>query len=188
MDVDMEKTKTLTKFVIEPSKALFCPLCNNLLNDPVISLSCGHTFCRLCVTTSTVSVILCPLDENKIMNTVANHAVKGQIDDLMIYCCHGLYRVNSDEDIKIDKSGCTDQIALGKRLDHEEKCRNALIPCPNNLSHCGMFRRYAIEDHLLVCDYHFCRNSVKGMCIIFFLSQTFSIACVLVKLICKLKK
>ncbi len=35
-------------FLLPPSKALLCVACHCLFDDPVISVQCGHTFCRAC--------------------------------------------------------------------------------------------------------------------------------------------
>ncbi|XP_065650085.1 E3 ubiquitin-protein ligase TRAF7 isoform X2 [Hydra vulgaris] len=151
-----------TKFVITPSSSLFCPLCEKLFKDPVISTCCGHTFCRKCVENS--SILSCPLDGIRMGSNVivSNRAVNGQLEDLLIWCRHTLYRVDSEDEFQVDEDGCQEQIMLGQRAIHEESCLSAWIPCPNSSNHCGKFRKMHFNDHLKVCEYKRCKFATKG--------------------------
>lgn len=157
-----------TKFVVQPSESLKCPICRELFQDPVISTQCGHTFCRNCIRNGIAITgntgTKCPLDGTILqrLHCVSNLAVRGQIEDLQIYCRHGLTRSDSEEDFEIDNTGCQDRISFGKRNEHEEACGFALVPCPNSSNQCGKFRRRALEDHLKVCAQYRCQYSVKG--------------------------
>ena len=51
----------LTLFTSEPSQHLKCPVCQKLYRDPVINISCGHTFCQLCANATSH----CPIDGNQ---------------------------------------------------------------------------------------------------------------------------
>ena len=73
-----------TKCISPAPQALFCPLCQNLFDDPVISTRCGHTFCRMCITEKTssrgnVSNSVCPVDNIPFHRSdlVSNIALKG---------------------------------------------------------------------------------------------------------------
>lgn len=98
-----------TKFVEEPP-ALLCPVCGRVFSEPVISVKCGHTFCRECVQ----KLIReeggrCPADGvecDSAGQLVLNRAVMGQIEDLKIYCCHGLITRNVGKSWEIDPDGC----------------------------------------------------------------------------------
>ncbi|CAH3151091.1 unnamed protein product [Porites evermanni] len=157
-----------TKFVVQPSESLKCPICRELFEDPVISTQCGHTFCRNCIRNGVSltgnSGTKCPLDGTILQrfHLVSNLAVKGQIEDLQIYCRHGLTRTDSEEDFEIDLTGCQERISFGKRIEHEEACGFALVPCPNSSNQCGKFRRKALDDHLKDCAQYRCLYSVKG--------------------------
>ena len=160
-----------TKFITPASPALHCPMCENLFTDPVISTRCGHTFCRMCITENissrgNVSNSVCPLDNTPFHRSdlVSNIALKGQIDDLEIHCQHGLGRVDSEDDFYLDHEGCPLAIKLGKRVEHEEECPYALVPCPNSANHCGKFRRRDLDAHLETCPRYPCkyRNEGKG--------------------------
>lgn len=157
-----------TKFVVTPSESLKCPICKEIFNDPVISTQCGHTFCRNCIRNGASitgnSTSKCPLDGTTLLrlHLVSNLAVKGQIEDLLIYCRHGLTRSSSDEDFEIDSAGCQEKILFGQRADHEETCEFAIVPCPNSSNQCGKFQRRTLEDHLKICTQYRCQYSVKG--------------------------
>lgn len=72
--------KKLTMFVTEPS-ALVCPVCQRVFSEPVISVKCGHTFCRGCIESMVLTGTLCPLDgvECDSKQLVLNKAVSGQV-------------------------------------------------------------------------------------------------------------
>ena len=73
------------------------------------------------------------------------------MEELQIYCCHGLTRVDSEEDFMLDDDGCSEVISLGHRDIHEESCQFALIPCPNGSNYCGKVRQKDLEEHLSNC-------------------------------------
>ncbi|XP_065057671.1 E3 ubiquitin-protein ligase TRAF7-like [Rhopilema esculentum] len=152
-----------TKFVSEPSRSLKCPCCDGVFRSPVISTSCGHTFCKDC-SVHGHGIGCCPLDETPFDGSsfVANRALQGQLDELKIYCRHGLMRYDSDEDFVIDENGCPEKITFSQREEHENLCEFALIPCPNSSNFCGKFRRKDLEEHLKHCDRIPCDYSRKG--------------------------
>ncbi len=88
-----------TKYVTQPSASLKCPVCDDLFQNPVISTKCGHTFCLACVSENACdSPAHCPLDQTSFLSTdvVANRAVQGQLEDMEIFCRHGLIRFGTD--------------------------------------------------------------------------------------------
>ncbi|XP_048577065.1 E3 ubiquitin-protein ligase TRAF7 isoform X2 [Nematostella vectensis] len=149
-----------TKFVIQPSESLKCSHCRDLINDPVISTQCGHTFCRLCSAENNK----CPIDKTALTSSdfVSNLAVKAQVEDLLIFCRHGLTRTDSEESFEIDDGGCPERITIGRRSEHEESCLYAVVPCPNSSNQCGTFRRRDLEEHLKVCNRYRCHFNGKG--------------------------
>ena len=96
-----------TKFVEEP-QALLCPVCKRVFSEPVISIKCGHTFCRECIESMIRDGARCPIDEQECDSgqLVLNRAVMGQIDDLKIYCRHGLVSGDGGRTWDIDPNGC----------------------------------------------------------------------------------
>lgn len=138
----------LIKFVEEPS-ALICPVCKKVFSEPVISVKCGHTFCRKCVENN----VRCPMDLLVCDSgqLVLNRAVMGQIEDLLIYCHNGLVSRDGGKSTEVDPSGCKRRIKLGSRDDHESKCEYSRVSCPVGGDLCGPLRQYQLEEHLLAC-------------------------------------
>ena len=155
-----------TKFVNEPSKSLKCPCCERVFWEPVISIGCGHTFCKECthVSSQVSEPPHCPLDQTPFDGSsfVANRALQGQLDELQIYCRHGLMRFDSEEEFIIDESGCPEIISISHRDEHEDVCQYAWMPCPNNSNFCGNFRRKDMDEHLRTCKRYQCPFSPHG--------------------------
>ncbi|XP_077983339.1 uncharacterized protein LOC144438177 [Glandiceps talaboti] len=153
-------------FVQPPSSHLLCPICHKLFTDPVISVNCGHTFCNACIVNRETeeSSRTCPLDKRSYedKDLVVNRAIVGQIEDLQIYCRHGLIRSESQDDFVRDESGCPEQILLGTRNEHESNCEYALVTCIHNSEQCGVFRRRDLEEHLKICTFIPCCYSDRG--------------------------
>lgn len=157
-------TSKPTKFVEEPP-ALICPICQRIFRDPVISIKCGHTFCKLCIESIVLSKQPCPLD-NVLCETsqlVINRAVIGQIDDLLVYCCHGLLSRDSGLNYERDPNGCQEVVKLGTRDRHESVCGYATVVCPVGGEDCGKLRSKDLEVHMLSCSHIPCPFSDFGM-------------------------
>ncbi|KAH9502407.1 E3 ubiquitin-protein ligase traf7 [Bulinus truncatus] len=139
--------KLPTKFLQTPSSHLKCPVCGGLYRDPVINIKCGHTFCKSCAFTTTY----CPLDSAHCDTSqlVVNRLVVGQIEDLQIYCSHGLQKSDSGE-WELIPGSCSEILFYGKRSEHESTCSYAIVPCPNSKLCCSVQRK-EIESHLAEC-------------------------------------
>lgn len=145
-------SKKATKFVEEPP-ALLCPICQRIFHEPVISVKCGHTFCRLCIESMVHSGVSCPIDSISCDSTqlVLNRAVIGQIEDLLIYCCNGVSQ-NDGRSFQNDSNGCPEMIKLGQRDTHESVCEYAHTVCPIGGEECGALRKRELESHLSSCS------------------------------------
>ena len=143
-----------TKFLEEP-QALICPICRRVFTAPVISVKCGHTFCRSCIQPEeSRSNKSCPLDGvicDSSQLLVVNKAVIGQIDDLSIYCCHGLLSRDGGLSYERDPSGCPEVLKLGGREEHERSCGYAHVKCPLGGEECGTIRTRELETHVMSC-------------------------------------
>lgn len=172
-----------TKFVNQPSMSLFCPLCQKLFQDPVISIGCGHTFCRNCIDNRLLAMthLTCPVDNVKIdlNNIVPNRAVQGQLEDLLIYCRHGLKLNGSESGFEQEEDGCKEQISLGRRHEHEEHCLMAWVPCTNCSNQCGKFRKKDLTAHLTTCAHHMCLNEKKGRMFFCCINILFYFCCII---------
>ena len=155
-----------TKFVSEPSRSLKCPCCDGVFRQPVISIGCGHSFCKDCtqVAQDINEPQHCPLDQTPFDGSsfVANRALQEQLEELQIYCRHGLTRFDSEEEFVVDESGCPEKISISHREDHESACEYAWLPCPNGSNFCGKFRKKDIKEHLKICERHQCCFLAQG--------------------------
>lgn len=146
--------KRPTKYVEEPLP-LLCPVCKKVFSEPIISVICGHTFCRECIEELIKNRMTCPLDGNICDSgqLVLNRAILGQLGDLLIYCCHGLQMVDEKMNLyEQDSEGCPEVIRVGEREKHEETCQFAWMECPIGKGLCGALRRKELEEHMEVCS------------------------------------
>ena len=144
-------TNKPTKFLEEPP-ALICPICRRIFNAPVISVQCGHTFCRPCIEPKEGSNS-CPLDGIVCQSSslVINKAVIGQIDDLSIYCCYGIVSRDGGLSYHRDPDGCPEVLKLGSREEHEGSCTYTHVRCPLGGEECGIIRARELDEHVLSC-------------------------------------
>ncbi len=121
-----------TKFVDEPP-ALICPVCQKIFCEPVISVKCGHTFCRGCIEEVIKNGLTCPLDQQECDSShlVLNRAVIGQIDDLQVHCCHGIHSLDGGKTYELDPSGCKEVLRFSARDEHERTCQFEVVGGPN---------------------------------------------------------
>ncbi|KAK3803306.1 hypothetical protein RRG08_021504 [Elysia crispata] len=151
-------TDVPTKFADLPSPHLKCPICGGLYKDPVINIKCGHTFCRSCAFTTT----RCPVDNSHCdtSQVVVNRLVVGQIEDLSIYCRHGLVK-NKDGGWDLAADSCQQIINIGKRNEHEEICIFALVRCPYS-ENCAQMRKKDLNQHKKFCNQIVCKFANQG--------------------------
>ncbi|XP_072169667.1 uncharacterized protein [Diadema setosum] len=162
--INMMTTKAV--FVEEPSLHLLCPVCKNLLFEPVISVECGHTFCKLCLQVNAEGLAYlpeCPVDQKTLRGTrsVPNRSIESQIDELQIFCKCGIKRLDSRNDVIEDETGCPEIISLASLNSHDETCSYIKVDCPNSTL-CGKHRRKALESHLQECTQYPCPYQDQG--------------------------
>ena len=162
------------KFVSPPSDSLICPIHLGLFVEPAIA-RCGHTFCRECIIESLAHMEQCPVDAQPLDADmlVPNLAVKGQINDLIVHCPHGL-RIppesedgsgrgvfGGDDNWEVDPDGCQVTCRLGDLPSHEKECPFAWVVCPNSEA-CGLLRKSELEAHVAACGRISCPNAKIG--------------------------
>ncbi|XP_011670541.1 E3 ubiquitin-protein ligase TRAF7 isoform X2 [Strongylocentrotus purpuratus] len=153
-------------FVEEPSSHLLCPVCKNLLLEPMISVECGHTFCKACLQNTgegVASLAECPVDSKPLKGTrsVPNRSIESQIDELQIFCKCGIKRLDSRNDVVEDETGCPEIIPLASQTSHEEECSFVKVVCPNSAL-CGKVPRSKLEDHFQECQHFPCDFTERG--------------------------
>lgn len=149
----MAAVQGATKFVDEPP-ALLCCICQRIFTDPVISIKCGHTFCRHCIESNVASgQPSCPLDEAEcdLNQLVINRAVIGQIEDLQVYCCYGIVSHDNGRSYQQDSEGCSEILKFGQRARHEEACPYSRVVCSMGGERCGLIRRKDVKEHMKTC-------------------------------------
>ena len=153
-------SKQPTKYVSEPPP-LVCPVCKKVFSQPIISVKCGHTFCKHCIEELIRIGQTCPLDDQSCDSgqLVLNRAIVGQLEDLQIYCQYGLRPTLSSADqgdqdeveYERDPEGCPEVLKIGERDAHEQSCPYAFVECPVGSELCGQIRRMQLEEHLEKC-------------------------------------
>ncbi|XP_052234114.1 E3 ubiquitin-protein ligase TRAF7-like isoform X2 [Dreissena polymorpha] len=144
-------------FVTEPSPHFLCPVCRKLYQEPVIINGCGHTICKQCAST----IEKCPIDHKVFVREqmIVNRFVVDHIEDLLIYCKHGLLK-QGDTHVQ-DPSGCQEKIHLGTRVQHEENCQFKIVHCSNPSCE-AKCRKCEMVEHKKVCVYNKCSHGNKG--------------------------
>ena len=142
------------KYVEQPPPPLLCPVCKNVFSEPIISVKCGHTFCRKCIENLIKKGQTCPLDQQVCDSgqLVLNRAIMGQLADLLIFCRYGLRLIESSLNLyEQDPEGCPEVIQIGEREIHEDNCQFAWVECPVGRGLCGRLRKKELERHMETC-------------------------------------
>ena len=93
LDDSQNQATKLTYFIEQPSKNLYCPICNEIFKEPVL-INCSHTFCSSCIVPNEDSIVssdfMCPLDSQKCNIKLKNKIISDQIDELLVRCRYGI--------------------------------------------------------------------------------------------------
>ena len=156
-----------TKFTEKPSTSLCCPVCKSVFGEPVISVKCGHTFCKQCIIKLANENRNCPIDNILCDSSslVPNKALEAQIDDLSIHCCHGIKSSDSGKTWEVDTEGCPEILKYGKREEHEITCKYQLVMCNYGGKLCEKIRQKDLDEHYQKCTKISCPFNEFGMCI-----------------------
>lgn len=122
-----------------PSDCL-CPICSEVLEDPLETQACQHAFCRPCISTWLGDHGSCPLCRHKLTRTGLNplHRIwREKLGSLQVRCCyHG--------------NGCTDEMQLVGLSAHMLNCVYRKMGCPNEDCDTTVLR-CDLDAHLAVC-------------------------------------
>ena len=69
-----------------PPKGFECPLCLQVLTEPVLSSCCGHHFCQVCIDRAVARSNACPLCNEQDFETFLNKNIQRKINELKVYC------------------------------------------------------------------------------------------------------
>jgi len=86
------------RFVHPIPDELKCPICFELLADPVITRECGHTFCRDCLAKciaaarSSSKCPTCRADYDRQVQPNRNHVVGSLVENILVWCRYAMMR------------------------------------------------------------------------------------------------
>lgn len=151
-------------FVDPPPDTLVCKICHCPSKEPHLSVCCGHTFCKSCLTSAKNVADVCPMCRSTNLQTFPNKQNERLIKSLHVFC------TNKDK-------GCEWQGEVNDIKIHLDGCRFEEVRCLNN---CGVsVQRQYLSNHtknecsrrIVNCDYchttgehHFIDNQHKSKC------------------------
>ena len=142
------------RFQTAVDKNFFCPICQDVLKDPVQCHN-EHYFCKACMTQHLKNSQTCPVCMEKVTKktlTKPTRIVTNYLDGLIINCDHS-------------ERGCTKLIQLGRLEAHNRTCKYKPVTCPNEK--CAKILNLAdLEQHKSeLCEYRqvHCEECSEGM-------------------------
>ncbi|CAB4035914.1 E3 ubiquitin- ligase NRDP1 [Paramuricea clavata] len=108
------------RFQTSVDKNFFCPICTDVLKDPVQCYN-QHLFCRACITEHLKNSQTCPVCMEKLTEEALSkppRIVTNILDGLMINCEH-------------KERGCVELVELGLLETHISVCEYKPVTCPN---------------------------------------------------------
>ena len=142
------------RFQTSVDKNFFCPICTDVLKDPVQCHN-QHLFCRACITEHLKNSHTCPVCMEKLTEEALSkpaRIVTGYLDGLIVSCEH-------------KERGCVELVELGLLETHISVCEYKLVTCPN--ARCEAVVNMAdLEEHTSeVCEYRqvFCEECDENM-------------------------
>ncbi|XP_030561418.1 E3 ubiquitin-protein ligase NRDP1-like isoform X2 [Drosophila novamexicana] len=107
---------------------LLCPICADVLEEPMQSSSCEHAFCRYCIEKWMQEKQICPVDRSDLMPihlVPVSRLMRNMLGRLKIKCCFA-------------ENGCTALMPLEEYRNHVANCQNnpkVVVMCTKG---CGM--------------------------------------------------
>ena len=142
------------RFQTSVDKNFFCPICTDVLKDPVQCHN-QHYFCRACITDHLKNSQTCPVCMQELTEealTKPPRIVIGYLDGLMVNCEH-------------KERGCVELVELGLLETHISVCEYKPVTCPNERCE-AVVNMADLEEHTSeVCEYRqvFCEECDKDM-------------------------
>ncbi|RIA98559.1 hypothetical protein C1645_795773 [Glomus cerebriforme] len=129
-------------YVESVNSNLICCVCQTPFVDPVVIESCGHTFCKNCITQALLTRSTCPVDRSHISSVnefrPAAKIIVNMVNELLTYCPN-------------KNAGCTYQGQRQLLIYHlKEECMFAKLACRNE--ECGeMILKKDLSKHMESC-------------------------------------
>ncbi|CAB4019211.1 E3 ubiquitin- ligase PDZRN3-like [Paramuricea clavata] len=142
------------RFQTSVDKNFFCPICTDVLKDPVQCHN-QHLFCRACITEHLKNSQTCPVCMEKLTEEALSkpaRIVTNILDGLMVNCEH-------------KERGCVELVELGLLETHISVCEYKPVTCPNERCE-AVVNMADLEEHTSeVCEYRqvFCEECDENM-------------------------
>ena len=142
------------RFQTSVDKNFFCPICTDVLKDPVQCHN-QHYFCRACITEHLKNSHTCPVCMEKLTEEALSkppRIVTGYLDGLMVNCEH-------------KERGCVELVELGLLETHISVCEYKPVTCPNERCE-AVVNMADLEEHTSeVCEYRqvYCEECDENM-------------------------
>ena len=142
------------RFQTPVDKNFFCPICTDVLKDPVQCHN-QHLFCRACITEHLKNSQTCPVCMQELTEEALSkpaRIVTGYLDRLTISCEH-------------KERGCVELVELGRLETHISVCEYKPVTCPNERCE-AVVNMADLEEHTSeVCEYRqvFCEECGENM-------------------------
>ena len=127
------------------SSGFHCPICMNVLKDPVMCRKNQHYFCRGCITKHLKNSKNCPTCQDKLrVDTLVNvpRIVTEYLSELRIRC-------------DFYSRGCREVVHLGDLKRHVSICGFAAVKCSNEGCHAVTNRQDASRHKTEVCEFRY---------------------------------
>ena len=118
-----------------PTK-LVCPICKKILREPHLTGCCGQHFCATCLNKQEKQA--CPLCKEKSFNHMLDKSIRGEINELKIYCTNR-------------KAGCEWSGKLSTLQDHVVSGSGCRLVCPNKCGKTTGVKPAEIDQHRSKC-------------------------------------
>ena len=156
-------------FVDPPSEEFFCPMCKQILREPMLTDCCGSHFCKGCIEPIKDTQKPCPECNQPDFLSIINKNMMKRVSELDVLCplkgrgCHWKGEVGSRElhlDPKNENScefldvectyGCGEDMEKYELAEHLNRfCQKRPYKC----EHCGLDGVYItiVSDHIPIC-------------------------------------
>ncbi|KAI8049268.1 WD40-repeat-containing domain protein [Syncephalis plumigaleata] len=129
------------QYVYPPSNSFFCPVCQDVYTDPVITRACNHSFCYACLFQSLENESLCPLCRGYIHSEELhpNLALSNLIGELMVYCGyreHGCLQTMRKDDLVAHMAQCEYKPVICDHASLGCEYKGVAAFMPEHLNHC----------------------------------------------------
>ncbi|EGC40478.1 hypothetical protein DICPUDRAFT_96241 [Dictyostelium purpureum] len=134
---------------------LLCPICQNILDDPVQFCSSGHVFCRGCIIPwfEKNEESTCPTCREVVPSErgaspyflSSNMEIKRKLNKIKVYCPY--YYTNSKLECIDEVNGCKEIIMYGDLEEHTSQCQFIFVKCELDSFH--IYR--AKDNHIKEC-------------------------------------